>query len=586
MVDDGASRAGSAKPSPVGAHMAVSTHPPSNYRRSVVRRYSVLLLAAAIVPLLLVAALYDLYARSLVARFTGEQLDAQLAASASRLGSFLDERRYQLDALARYPARPGRAGGAVPGGEVGSLLRIAADGPDVYGVLFFSERGKLERAVAGQAASGPPYWLELPFDPLALPRRPLREADLVGPAPPTPGQSGWFLVREALQGGGTVALHVRLASLTELLGPPTAAGVLEPILRTPNGDFDAVGRPVAIQGRLLEGPEIAAGWRPGLLVDSDELLRPFRAARYALVIASIVALAAIAWVTARLAGRLKHRVDLLAHGAEVVSAGDFTHRVADASDDELGFLAISFNRMASRLGGLVERTVRMGRLAALGEFSTGVAHEVRNPLATLKTTVQALARVEKEPQRHALLLDMGREIDRMARAMEDLLAFGRPRPPSRREVRLGETLRSLEAMVAPEARKRQVAFALAGDLDLAVVVDPDHLQQILMNLVLNALHATPAGGRVTASARLEGRRVIVEIADTGTGLSEEQLQHAFEPFFTTKAGGTGLGLSISRQLAELNGGGLALESAAGKGTTARLALARQGSDDDERPHHR
>ena len=325
------------------------------------------------------------------------------------------------------------------------------------------------------------------------------------------------------------------------------------------------------------GPEVLPGWRPCLVVDPEELLRPFQAFRTALLVASALAALTIAWLLTALAGKLKQRVDLLARGAEAVSAGDFSHRVPLDGTDEIALLGATFNRMASRLGRLVDRTVRMKRLAALGEFSTGVAHEVRNPLATLKTTVQALARLERDAERSALLASMLNEIDRMGRAMQDILVFGRPRSPERRDVPLREVLPGLLALTGPEAAQRGVTLAAEGDLDLVAVADPDHLRQILMNLVQNGLQATPAGGRVAIRVSAErGQSVVVEVVDTGGGIPPAQLAHVFEPFFTTKAGGTGLGLSISRQLADLNGGGLALESEVGRGTTARVTLRLAG----------
>lgn len=546
---------------------------------SVVRRYSLLLLVATLAPMAVVGLVYDRYMRSLLDQFTGERLKAQLAATASRIGAFLDTRTYQLERLARYPIAPraGRAGRL--GDELVSLVRLEADDADLYGVVVFGEDHAILQVIPGQAASGPPYWSEAAFRSEGLPRRPLGDAELVGPVLPREGQSGWLLLEEPLRGGGRIALHVRLASVTELLGAPSVVGVLEPVLRTPAGYLDVVGRPTAIHGHLIEGPEVAPGWRPCLVVDPEELLMPFQAARYALFLGSLVAVGAVGWVLARLAGRLKHRVDMLAYGAEMISGGDFGYRVPDAGEDEIGHFALTFNRMASKLGQLVERAVQLERLAALGQFSTGVAHEVRNPLATLKTTVQALARLERDPQRTALLRDMEREIDRMSRAMGDLLAFGRPRPPEPADLRVRETTRRLESMLATEARQRQVRFTVQGELDLRVRADEDHLLQIVLNLALNALQATPPGGLVTVRCSRTGARVAIEISDTGSGIPPAQLAKVFEPFYTTKPGGTGLGLAICRQLAQLNGGSLELESLPGHGTTARLLL---GSGKD--PH--
>jgi two-component system sensor histidine kinase AtoS len=548
-------------------------------RGSVVRRFSLLLVASALVPMMVVGYVYDRYARSLLEEFTGERIRAQLVASASRVGAFLETRTYQLETIATYPAAPASRHGTAHA----SLLRIEADSSDLYGVLFFADDGRLVRAIAGQAAAGPPYWSEFDADFASLPRRTSGETTVIGPMPPRDGQSGWFLMQQRFQGGGAVALHVRLASVTELMGTASAAEVVRPILRTPAGDFDTRGLPTTTRGEVVVGPEIFPGWRPCLVVEPEELLRPFQAARVALILASLFAAGAIAWLLVTMSGRLKLRVDLLAHGAEVVSAGDFSHRVPLEGDDEISFLATAFNRMASRLGRLIDRTVRMKRLAALGEFSTGVAHEVRNPLATLKTTVQALARVEKDSERSALLASMLHEIDRMGRAMQDILVFGRPRPPEQREVALGDVLPSMVGLTAPEAAQRGASLALEGDVAAVAVVDPDHLRQILLNLVQNALQASSPGGRVTIRVAAAEGEVTVEVVDTGSGIEPARLAQVFEPFFTTRPGGTGLGLSISRQLAELNGGGLEMESTVGVGTTARVTLRASGRAHVEHP---
>ena len=555
-------------------------------RRSAVRKYAVILVASAVVPMLLVGLLYDRYARSLLDEFTGERVDARLVATASRIGSFLDARGNQLVTLARHPsARSLQARDPRDAEEMADIVRLEADHPDLYGILVFSAGGGLARAFMGQAASGAPYVAGPPFDLERLGRSRLADAEILGPTPPSEGRSGWFLMRQPLEGGGSIALHVRLASVTELMGTPTEAEVLTPVLRTPAGDFDTVGRPASIRGSLVLGPEVLPGWRPGLVVKPDEILRPFQDARVALLVASLVAGGAIALLLFRMAWKLQQRVDVLAEGTELVAAGKFAHRVEVTGDDEIALLARRFNRMAARLGRLVERTVRMKRQAALGQFSTGVAHEVRNPLAALKTTVQAMARLEKEPERAALLADMEREIDRMSRAMSAILTFGRPRPPERVVVPLEEEARRLLALAAPEAEQRKVGLARGEGLAVTVLVDRDHLRQILLNLLANALHATKAGGRVTLRARAEADSVDIEVEDTGEGIAPDRLAQVFEPFFTTKRAGTGLGLSISRQLAEMNGGALVLQSVVGVGTRAVVTLPREGTHGDD-PDHR
>ena len=127
-------------------------------------------------------------------------------------------------------------------------------------------------------------------------------------------------------------------------------------------------------------------------------------------------------------------------------------------------------------------------------------------------------------------------------------------------------------MSGPLADEAGVRLAAAGDRELVVHADVAQIQQILMNLVLNAIQAMPQGGVITLRAHREQQRGVVTVSDTGQGVAPELLGRITEPFFTTKAGGTGLGLAISRQLAELNDGVLAIASTPGVGTTVTLML--------------
>ncbi len=246
-------------------------------------------------------------------------------------------------------------------------------------------------------------------------------------------------------------------------------------------------------------------------------------------------------------------------------------------------MAEAFNRMAARLGILIERTVRMKRLAVLSKLSTGVAHEVRNPLATLKTTVQALARVEQDPARSSSCRHMLQEIDRMARAMQDLLAFGRPSAgagggpdPGRRR---GGSSRS-----SPEAARRRLSVEVRRLPFGGGGPRPPTRGSCSTSPSTPCMPRRRAGGPLDACPA--GPHVVVEVVDNGCGITPGTLRHVFEPFFTTKGGGTGLGLSISRQLAELNDGGLVLESIVDVGTTARVTLVRARQDHGRHPDRR
>lgn len=548
--------------------------------RSLVRRYLILSVLASTLPVMSIGLLYDRFTSNALEQLLGEKISTHLTATANRLSAYVEARRYQVETLANYPGIAGFAGAGKgdANSEVAALLQIESDLPDLYGILFFDANGRLQRAVPGQAASGPPYWADRPFETTRLPVTLLGDTEIVGPKLAVDGDSGWLLVRHPLHGKqadqitGYIALHVRLASLTEQLGGNAAVGALQPLLRTPAGDINTVGHAVSVKGKMIVGTEILPGWRPLLEVESTGLLKAFALERRALLLAVLVSAVLIVFLFYRLAQLLRRRIGLLLSGAHAISSGQLDHRIADHGGDEIASVSRAFNAMSGKLKEYLERAVRMEKLAVLGEFASGIAHEIRNPLAAIKTSVQALARREQDPKRTQLLTEMEGEIDRLARVVSDLLDFGRPRPPLPGAVPVHELFRRISTIIEPEAQGRGLHFGCQGNSDLSLWADPDHLQQILLNLALNAVQATPAGGAVVLRASADERQAVIEVSDTGCGIPDEHLERVSDPFFTTKTRGVGLGLSISRQLCELNGGTMTIDSAPGQGTVVRIVL--------------
>ncbi|MCX7147932.1 MAG: ATP-binding protein [Rhodocyclales bacterium] len=548
--------------------------------KSIVRRYVILSVLASTLPVLSIGLLYDRFTGNALEQLLGEKISTHLTATANRLGAYIEARRYQIETLANYPGISGFASArkGETSDEVAALLQIESDLPDLYGILFFAADGRLQLAVPGQAASGPPYWADRPFATAGLPKTTLGETEIIGPMPATGGDSGWLLLRHPLRGRqadqitGYIALHVRLASLTEQLGANAAAGALQPLLRTPAGDFNTVGQAAAAHGEIVAGPEILPGWRPLLEVESMAVLKSFALERRVLLIAALVSAALIVLLFYRLSQQLRKRIGLLLSGAKAISSGQLDHRIAEHGSDEIASVSHAFNAMSGKLKEHLERAVRLEKLAVLGEFASGIAHEIRNPLAAIKTSVQALARRESDPKRTQLLAEMEGEIDRLARVVSDLVDFGRPRHPAPGAVSVRELARRISAIIEPEALVRGVHFSCQGNPDLEVWADPDHLQQIVLNLALNAVQATPAKGAVILRATSENGQVAIEVRDTGCGIPAELLGRVSDPFFTTKTKGVGLGLSISRQLCELNGGQIGIDSAPGHGTVVRVLL--------------
>jgi len=231
--------------------------------------------------------------------------------------------------------------------------------------------------------------------------------------------------------------------------------------------------------------------------------------------------------------------------------------------------------------------VKRERLAALGELSAIVAHEVRNPLGVIFNAVASLRRILKPEGDIALLLNiLAEESDRLNRIVGDLLDYTRPREAMLHPENILRVVEdALEAVRAQQGSDGgDIRFEVDVDASLPpVAMDRGLIRRALINVLVNAIQAMPNGGEVRVSARPEsmgGREWLrLDVSDTGCGIPTELLHRVFEPFFTTKAQGTGLGLAVVKRITEEHHGELALESAPGRGTTftLRLPLLQSGS---------
>jgi two-component system sensor histidine kinase HydH len=213
----------------------------------------------------------------------------------------------------------------------------------------------------------------------------------------------------------------------------------------------------------------------------------------------------------------------------------------------------------------VRRAAELEHLAALGKMSAVLAHEIRNPLGTIKGFAQLLA----EKGDGELVAPILSETSRMEDLVKDLLLYGRPPEPA---------MRRMSAAVVAEAMERHARHAVRGRgvryesqmMEVEFETDAAMLEQALLNLLRNAVEATPDGGRVAFQISADARWVRFTIFDSGSGFSPEARARMFEPFFTTKASGTGLGLSITRKLAQALGGELTISSEGGGKAELRI----------------
>lgn len=224
-----------------------------------------------------------------------------------------------------------------------------------------------------------------------------------------------------------------------------------------------------------------------------------------------------------------------------------------------------------------EELVRAGRLSALGQMTAGLAHEIKNPLASLKGTAQILGDeiAPDSPRRRMLALHL-REIDRLTATLDRFLAFARPHEVTRREADLGPVVADVLALVEPQARGHNVRLVRDSGTIPPVSCDPDLVAQVLMNLLLNAVQAMPDGGEVHVGLREVSRGprrfACLEVRDTGPGVPLNLRDRIFDPMFTTRPEGAGLGLSISARIVEAHEGLIEVADAPGGGACFRVLL--------------
>ena len=213
---------------------------------------------------------------------------------------------------------------------------------------------------------------------------------------------------------------------------------------------------------------------------------------------------------------------------------------------------------------------RNRRLAAVGKLAAGVAHEIRNPLSSIKGfATWFLERYEKSPEDREVAGIMIREVERLNRAVTQLLEFARPVPVVKKRVKLSEIIDHSLKLIAPDVKKKQISVKTRFETGAVwLSTDPDRLNQILLNLYLNALQAMEAMGCLCVTVTDGSHRggIIIEIADTGRGILQEDVDKIFDPYFTTRSDGTGLGLAMVYRAVEALGGDIRVESTPGSGT--------------------
>lgn len=263
-------------------------------------------------------------------------------------------------------------------------------------------------------------------------------------------------------------------------------------------------------------------------------------------------------------------------------------RVTVKSTDDIGRLGETFNSLLSKLERArrrveryhYEQMKRADRLASIGEMAAGIAHEIKNPLAGVAGVIQVLKKdLPQGDQMRAVLDEVLSQIERMDKAVRNLLSFARPPEPKMSLVDLNELIGKLFDFLAPQFAKYSIVTERKLETGIPwLSLDPDLVQQAFLNIALNAIQAMPEGGRFTVETKSKESdeeapgSVQVILTDTGTGVYSENTNRIFSPFFTTRQQGTGLGLSITQRIIEQHGGEISVSNPAGKGASFTVSF--------------
>ena len=266
-----------------------------------------------------------------------------------------------------------------------------------------------------------------------------------------------------------------------------------------------------------------------------------------------------------------------------VRLGDMDVAVSFASrNDEIGDLGRDFNDMVAQLEASREEIQRLHQtqmsraehFATLGELAAGLAHEIRNPLAGIAGVIEIIGRdLPPNSPARSVIKDAKEEAVQINRILTELLEIARPKPS---QFRVGDMCSTVEHAVM-FARQQAITKRIIVELEIKDAIppaehDPNQINQVLLNLLLNAIQSMDKPGVIRVSLESDEDDVLISVADEGKGIPPEHLPNIFRPFFTTKGHGTGLGLSLARRMVEAHGGHIDVSSVVGKGTEFQVRL--------------
>jgi signal transduction histidine kinase len=320
------------------------------------------------------------------------------------------------------------------------------------------------------------------------------------------------------------------------------------------------------QSRDLDEPAIRLTLSAPLAPFVDPYRRGARGGLLVLIAAALVAIA----LTGMLMARITRSLAALSEAADAVARGDLLHEVRANGDDDLGRVARAFNTMTSQLRTMLSQLAQREALAAVGQFAAVLAHEIRNGHTSIRLDLQRATKRLPEGERGKALVSRALErLTRLDRSVTGSLALARSGSVQVTELDLREPLESAVAAATADTVSIHTDLPAAP---LRMLGNAGTLEQLFVNLLLNARDAAGTGGRVDLSLEVGAKRVRACVRDDGPGIPPDQLDQVFDPFFTTKRAGTGLGLAIARQIARAHGGDIRALPTRGGGAEFEVTL--------------
>jgi len=329
-----------------------------------------------------------------------------------------------------------------------------------------------------------------------------------------------------------------------------------------------------------------ASWMLVIETAYDTVFAPIEKMRISIwllvVVLLVLSLLIARWAADKLAKPVQELATTIKHYAD----GDETARYSDGGrSDEVGVVGRAFNYLCGSLERTrnerdkAERAVRQSdRLAAVGQMAAGIGHEINNPLMNIMSLARLIeSSVDEQGKAELIKSDLHtlqEEGARCARIVQGILKFARASEPSYEQFMIDVLLEDTIELLHHRADANSISFETKFEKGLAIQGDPNQLQQVLVNIILNAIHASKSGNVITLRLYSDGDYAVIEVADQGVGISENDMSHIFNPFFSTKpeGEGTGLGLSVSYGIIKKHDGEISLESEVGKGTCVSIRL--------------